>query len=246
MQYSKKITPKAFVFDLGNTLFNDAQTTQDSIAEMGTWLFENSMIESGDVFVSTYTRVNDEDFTPFISHTFGEVDFFEKTFQELGVTAISPQDALLRYREIVAARFIPEQDLLDTFQFLKENGFKIALLSNERVSRVDEYMERTGFKKFFDTVIVSEDVGIEKPDLRIFEEALTRLNIQAEEMVMCGDNVVADGACKQLGIFFILVTGYRKEGWIWEQGEPQSPDYVMEKITKHEIEAFLTDAEKEE
>jgi FMN phosphatase YigB (HAD superfamily) len=82
-------------------------------------------------------------------------------------------------------------------------------------------------------------MGIEKPDLRIFQEALNRLNLKGEEMVMFGDNEIADGASKKLGIFFVLVTGYMNKGWIWEKGNSYPPDYVMEKITKKNMEMFL-------
>ena len=239
MTYSEKHAPKACAFDLGNTLINDSQITREATAEIGEWLFKYSIIASKEAFISTYTKINDNTSRPFISHTFGELDFFEKTFQKLQVTTITPQEALHQYREIVTSKFFPDRDIFEALQFLKERGIKVALLSNERVDRVDTYMQQTGFGEFFDTIIVSQGVGIEKPDLRIFEEALKRLNIRGEEMVMFGDNDIADGACKQLGITFVLVTGYKNTAWMWEKGDSQKPDYIMEKITKGAIEEFM-------
>jgi HAD superfamily hydrolase (TIGR01549 family) len=239
MTYSKKHVPKAYVFDLGNTLINDSQITREATAAMGEWLFKQSLITSKEAFISTYTTINNSTVRLFISHTFGEIDFFEKTFQELGVTAIAPEKALQQYRKIVAAKFLPDQDICEAFQFLKERGMKIGLLSNERVERVDCYMEQTGFRTFFDTIIVSEDIEVEKPNLRIFAEALKQLEITGEEMVMFGDNDIADGACKQLGITFVLVTGYKNAAWRWEEGDPQKPDYIIEKITRRTIEQFI-------
>lgn len=230
---------KACVFDLGNTLTNDSQITREATAAMGEWLFEQTIIVSKEAFISLYTKNNEETFRPFISHTYGELDFFEKTFQQMGVTAISPEKALQKYREIVTAKFLPDRDILEAFQFLKKERIKIALLSNERVERVDMYMEQTGFSGFFETIVVSEEIGVEKPDLHIFEETLNRLNISAREMVMMGDNAIADGACKQLGITFVLVTGYRNTTWIWEEGTPYEPDYVIEKITRRTMEMLL-------
>lgn len=239
MTNSRKIPIKACAFDLGNTLMNDFQVTKDATAELSEWFVGQSVIESKDAFVSTYQRINNNTNRPFISHTFGELDFFEKTFQELGVTATSPEKALQKYRELVTAKFTPDKDIQETFQFLREQEIKIALLSNERVDRVDTYMEQTGFRMFFDTIIVSQGVRMEKPDLRIFEETLNRLNVTGREVAMFGDNDIADGACKQLGITFVLVTGYQNNAWAWERGTHQRPDYVMEKITRHAMEEFL-------
>ncbi|MGD9182177.1 MAG: hypothetical protein PVG15_11935, partial [Desulfobacterales bacterium] len=65
------------------------------------------------------------------------------------------------------------------------------------------------------------------------------LDIKGEEMAMFGDNEIADGAAKKLGIFFILVTGYMNKSWIWEKGSSYAPDYIMEKITRKDMEGFL-------
>ena len=112
-------------------------------------------------------------------------------------------------------------------------------MSNESVERVDAYMEKTNLRHFFDTIVVSASLGIEKPDLRFFQEALNQLNIKGQQMAMFGDNEIGDGAAKQLGIFFILVTGYMDRNWIWEKGNPYRPDYIMQKITKKDMEMLL-------
>ena len=246
MSNSKEYFPKACVFDLGNTLINDSQITQEATVAMGAWLLEHALTDSKETFIATYTKINTDTVRPFISHTYGELEFFEKTLQHLGVTAIPPAEALQKYREIVTAKFLPDRDILETFQFLREQAVKIALLSNERVDRVDCYMDQTGFREFFDTIIVSEGIGVEKPDRRIFEEALTRLNISGKEMVMFGDNAIADGACKQLGSTFVLVTGYKNNTWIWEEGEPHKPDYVIEKITRSALEKLINNLNRKE
>ena len=101
------------------------------------------------------------------------------------------------------------------------------------------YLEKTDLAQYFDTVIVSEAIGVEKPDLRIFQETLNRLNVESEEMIMFGDNEIADGACVQLGIFFVLVTEHKNENWVWEKGNPFKPDYVMEQINREQMRVFL-------
>jgi putative hydrolase of the HAD superfamily len=239
MAHAKMKSIKVFGFDLGNTLNNDTRLAKEAAMDMAGWLFENAHIPSKEAFLSTYTRINYGMKKPFISHTFGELEFFEKTFDELAVSTVSPGTSLKKYREILVEKIHPDKDIVDAFQLIKENNIRIALMSNERSCRVDAYMEKTKMAPFFDAVIVSEAIGVEKPDRRFFQEALRRLDISGEEMVMFGDNEVADGAAKQLGIFFVLVTAYKNKGWIWEDGNPYQPDHVLDKITKKDMANFL-------
>ena len=105
---------------------------------------------------------------------------------------------------------------------------------------MDAYLDKTKLGPFFDTIVVSESIGMEKPDHRIFQEVLTRLDIRGDEAVMFGDNQIADGASKELGFLFVLVTAYRNRDWVWEEGQPYHPDHVMDKITPAGIAEFLS------
>ena len=46
---------------------------------------------------------------------------------------------------------------------------------------------RLGLARFFDTIVDSTEVGIEKPDVRIFEHALREMKVAAAEAVYVGD-----------------------------------------------------------
>ncbi len=89
----------ACAFDLGNTLINDTQLTLDALDGMANWLLERSLIESKPSFVGAYESINYSTNRPFISHTFGEIDFFERTFKELEIYSISPEEALKKYNK---------------------------------------------------------------------------------------------------------------------------------------------------
>jgi putative hydrolase of the HAD superfamily len=240
MRIPEKRMIKACAFDLGNTLINDTQLARKATLDMSEWLLNKSFIQSRKVFRSTFERINHGTRQPFISHTFGELEFFEKTFGELAINAISAEAALNKYREILMQKIHPDKNIVDTLRLLRQRNIRIALLSNESVARVDAYLDKTNLRHFFDAIIVSEGIGIEKPDLGFFQEALNRLDIKSEEMVMFGDNEIADGASKKLGIYFVLVTAYMTKDWIWEKGNPHTPDYIMEKITKENMAAFLS------
>ena len=54
-------------------------------------------------------------------------------------------------------------------------------------------LEKTGLKDVFAPLVISEQVGIAKPDIGIFEYALTHMgDIQREQVLMVGDNPHSD------------------------------------------------------
>ena len=63
------------------------------------------------------------------------------------------------------------------------NGFKETTLTK---------MDLSGLNPYFTNVIISEDVGINKPDRLIFEHAIHKAAAKVEESIMIGDSLEAD------------------------------------------------------
>jgi FMN phosphatase YigB (HAD superfamily) len=53
--------------------------------------------------------------------------------------------------------------------------------------------------------VLSFELGVVKPDPRIFTSALARLGVRADETLMVGDSEENDGAARELGCDFALV-----------------------------------------
>ena len=76
---------------------------------------------------------------------------------------------------------------------LTKVGYKVALIANdEDAASVRNVITNTGLKDYFDTIAISGELGVEKPDRRIFEVALNSLGVKAENAVMVGNRVDAD------------------------------------------------------
>jgi HAD superfamily hydrolase (TIGR01509 family) len=69
---------------------------------------------------------------------------------------------------------------------LKAAGLLLGVVSNSE-GRVAQALEAAGLREYFDVVIDSGIVGIEKPDPRIFQAALDALGVGAEEALYVGD-----------------------------------------------------------
>jgi HAD superfamily hydrolase (TIGR01549 family) len=226
-------------FDLGNTLINDAAALEDTVREMDRWLLAGGHVTRPDAFATVYTEINRAAVDPFISHTFGELPFFERTLARLGVTSIDADAALRAYRGMLAGRMALETATARALRWLRERGLKTALVSNESSARVEAFVAINDGATLFDEVVVSQAVGSEKPEPAIFLEALRRLRLSAAEVVMIGDNEIADGACRAVGIPFVLATAFKRAGWGWETGAAHPPDLVIERVDVSSLERVL-------
>lgn len=72
------------------------------------------------------------------------------------------------------------------------NQYRLGIVTNGSSDHQREKIERTNLNGFFDTVIISEEVGVGKPDTRIFNLALERLTIDPETTVLVGDSLEND------------------------------------------------------
>jgi len=74
-------------------------------------------------------------------------------------------------------------DMIDLMRIAKSHGLRTGLLSN---SWGDSY-DRTHWDEVFDIVVISQDVGMRKPEQRIFDHMLGLLELPAEEVLYVDD-----------------------------------------------------------
>ena len=106
-------------------------------------------------------------------------------------------DGLLRR---MFAASLPVPGMYDTIRTLRAAGFSTALLSNSW--GCDEY-PRSDFPGLFDTVVLSGEVGMRKPEKEIFLHAAETLGLDPAECVFIDDmeaNVAAAQACGMTGV----------------------------------------------
>ncbi|MGJ7912462.1 HAD family hydrolase [Neobacillus sp. LXY-1] len=97
-------------------------------------------------------------------------------------------------------------------QQLKTENYKIGLISNWDLSARD-LLKRNGLLPYFDTVVISSEVGVSKPDPGIFYTALKLANATAEESIYVGDNYYDDVITSlNVGIDCVLINRFGQKG----------------------------------
>ncbi|KAL9421251.1 hypothetical protein AB3S75_038755 [Citrus x aurantiifolia] len=74
---------------------------------------------------------------------------------------------------------------------LKDAGVKVAVVSNFD-TRLRKLLKDLNVIDLFDAVVISSEVGCEKPDPRIFKAALDQMSVEASRTIHIGDDEKAD------------------------------------------------------
>ena len=82
-------------------------------------------------------------------------------------------------------------DVMPAFTRLRERGLSLGIVSNWDL-RLGSLLHGLGLGRLLDTIVSSADVGLRKPDPRIFELACDRLGLVPGEAAHVGDHLYAD------------------------------------------------------
>lgn len=116
--------------------------------------------------------------------------------------------------EAYSNSIVVEPDVLVTLGDLRKKGYRMGLVSN--VSLLPDLMradlERLGIASHLDAIVFSSEVGVRKPDARIFRKALDRIGLQAAHVVFVGDRLYDDvGGAQAVGMRTVHTQQFRQE-----------------------------------
>ncbi len=124
-------------------------------------------------------------------------------------------------------RHIVYPDVVPVLQALREK-YKLGLLTNGAPDLQREKLRGSGLGVFFDVVIISGEVGIGKPEPRIFDLVCERLNVGSETAAMVGDSLDRDiSGAQRAGIRAIWLNRDNKE-----RNDSVQPDYEVESLNE--------------
>jgi putative hydrolase of the HAD superfamily len=89
----------------------------------------------------------------------------------------------------------------ETMDFIKSKKLKIVLVSNNW-TEIDSILEYLDLKKYFDLVIISEDIGAFKSEELPFKIVMEKTGFRADECILVGDDLKEDAYSIKLGIKF--------------------------------------------
>lgn len=83
--------------------------------------------------------------------------------------------------------------LKETIEALHRMGFRMGIVSNIiSTSLVPHMLNEYGIAQYMECIVMSSEVGIRKPDPRIFEIAMQKMGVAADETCYVGDTISRD------------------------------------------------------
>ena len=190
---------KGVVFDLDHTLFDRYGTLRAVLPEMYKRMRD-----------SIPANLSQEDFIEGLiagekQHIYHGWDYTADRLVEMGIFNEGTKGAdvwrcLFTYCWPLAAVKYPFTE--PTLIRLKEMGLKLGIITNGEHDLQWNKLRLLNFDYLFDEIVISGDVGVQKPETKPFEVMSKKLGIEPQNLLYVGDNPLND------------VEGSRKAGYI--------------------------------
>jgi putative hydrolase of the HAD superfamily len=177
--------------DLDDTLYDFSAASREAFKETYEQLHYERYFDSFEHYMEIYTPYNLE-----MWRLYGEGKI---TKEELNRRRYSyPLEAVGVNDQKLAAEFcrealgrIPTKGNLvsgatELLEYLRPK-YRMYILSNGFVELQSRKMATAGIKRYFDDIILSEEIGVNKPRPELFEYALKKAGAKLEESIMIGD-----------------------------------------------------------
>jgi HAD superfamily hydrolase (TIGR01549 family) len=123
--------------------------------------------------------------------------------EALGIDGLDQPTA--RQALMGALEFRPYEDTIPALRELRADGYALAVVSNWDCALPD-WLREVGVLELVDAVVTSAEVGVAKPDARVFRRALELTDAGAAEAVHVGDSPDNDVAgARAAGIRAVLL-----------------------------------------
>jgi len=110
-------------------------------------------------------------------------DSLDKSMKAFNIDS-SMKNELLNLYKILS----PYKEVSETLKALKEKKFKLAILSNGTPSLLNELVKSNNLNNLFDDIFSIEEVGIYKPDSKVYDMPVKKYKIKKDEIAFLSAN----------------------------------------------------------
>ena len=110
-------------------------------------------------------------------------DSLDKSMKAFSIDPSMKNELMNLYKVLSPFKEVPE-----TLRKLKGKNFKLAILSNGTPSLLDELVKSNNLDKLFDDIFSIEEVGIYKPDSRVYDLPIKKYKIKNSEVIFLSAN----------------------------------------------------------
>jgi len=225
---------KAIIFDIDNTLLNYSRSELDAMKRTVRehQLFEDEEVE-WDVFWSSYTKHNFRHWMDFVNKTGSHrsiEDVLISSFRDtLNANPSQHEELSHTYWSHFCNTCYFEGGAEEVLHALKDE-YKLGIISNGIGDAQRKRLTIGNVRNLFESLIVSDEVGVKKPRREIFELSLQELQLSNREVLFIGDSLTDDyHGARNAGIDFCF---YNRDAI--QISSDYQPKYVV-----HELQELL-------
>ncbi|MFW1923051.1 HAD family hydrolase [Acinetobacter geminorum] len=176
--------PNIILFDLDQTLL-DRNTSLIKFVEWQVNFFQLVSQQNKQNFIARFIELDNN------GNVWKDL-VYSQLIEEFSIQAFSVDFLLESYVNDFNKFCSSFERVPEAIKNLYNKGYKLGLVSNGKSPFQENNFYALGLKEFFSTIIVSEAVGMRKPDRQIFEYACRELGCTPNECIFVGDNPKAD------------------------------------------------------
>ena len=181
------------MFDLDNTLIDFSIASKKALEQT---CIDNH-IEFNDDFYAAYKKINTNYWQQFEAGTTTAMQIrkyrFSDTFRELNITGLDGFTFNAEYLQHVVNYTTVYDGVINLLEKCKHQ-YTLSIVTNGLKEVQRKRLDLLNMTKYFDSIIVSDEIGHTKPSKEYFDIAVNSVNnnIAKEEILVVGDNLKSD------------------------------------------------------
>ena len=232
---------KGAIFDLDDTLYNYKDINSIAIEKVSEYVCVQFNIGKHTFYKAfEIARESTKNFMTYdCAAQHNRIIYFQKTLEILGVNPIAYALEMYDiYWNTLLDKMKLNNGVIEVFEYLKEKKIKIAICTDLTTHIQHRKIRKLGIEKYIDCIVTSEEAGAEKPNIKMFNLCINKLNIKSNEAFYVGDSFEKDiiGA-SNAGIFPIWynVKGKKARSVIFKYDEIKELMEIKRKVTVDKI-----------
>lgn len=189
---------KHIFFDLDHTLWDFEKNSREAMLHLFLeYGFDTAFNTDFNTFIAVYEKINHELWRQYALKQVSKEELryqrFHQAFLHFGYDRVEIAKAWAdEYLAISPYKTHLIDGSLEILNYLKAKNYELHIITNGFREVQHIKLSESGLKDFFRHIIISEDHGVNKPDIKIFELAQTLSGAGQPECIMIGDNYEAD------------------------------------------------------
>ena len=173
---------KAILFDLDNTLIDRQKAFKEMLYRTFSKYFNDE----------TYIDTLVSDMLSFDNNgTVERIIAFQKLIDKYKIKEFKAEELTKNWNNESGNVVYLFEDVIDTLIQLKKK-YKLAIVTNGNYASQKRKLDNVNLYELLDYTLISDEIGIRKPDPRIFKYACEKLKLKENECIYVGDSYARD------------------------------------------------------